>query len=44
MRSLFIAAVIFNVFKYFPMKLEKHIFLNWECLHEVYQLATVSFR
>ena len=43
MRSMYIAAMIFNLFKCFCMKLAKNIFLNHECQNKVHQLATVKF-
>ena len=44
MRSLYIAAMIFNLLQCFSMKLAKNVFLNCECQNKAPRLATASFR
>ena len=44
MRSMYIAAMIFNLFKCFSVKFAEKLFLNLECQNKVYQFATVNFR
>ena len=44
MRSMYVAAMIFNLFKWFSVKFAENLFLNLECQNKVYQLATVNFR